>query len=350
MKKLSLFAFSICILFTACNSDDNVETKTPVVTNVDQDLKNEESKNLEKMYDEIVALSGNTNTNECTGDWDFTAIGSKSCGGPKEYIAYSLKINTKDFLAKVRNYTTEQEKFNTKWNITSTCDVVSVPVLAACVNGKVTLLYESDQNTEKENLKKMYEEIVALSENNESCTGNWYFTAIGSRSCGGPEGYIAYSLKINTTDFLSKVRNYTAEQEKFNTKWRITSTCNIVPVPESVACINGKATLLYESDRIAEKQNLQKMYDDIIELSGNTKPCTGNWDFTAIGSKPCGGPESYIAYSLKINTTDFLAKVKTYTAEQAKFNNKWQITSTCETPFLPKSVECINEKATFIYK
>jgi hypothetical protein len=32
------------------------------------------------------------------------------------------------------------------------------------------------------------------------------FTSIGSKACGGPTGFVAYSLKLNTTEFLDKVK------------------------------------------------------------------------------------------------------------------------------------------------
>jgi hypothetical protein len=35
----------------------------------------------------------------------------------------------------------------------------------------------------------------------------------------GPTGFVAYSLKLNTTEFLDKVKKYTNYQKKFNTKW-----------------------------------------------------------------------------------------------------------------------------------
>jgi hypothetical protein len=346
MKKISLLALTICLIFTACNADETIIGKNNKVEN-DLVTKNEESKNLEKLYNEIVELS-KSNT-ECTGDWGFVAVGSKPCGEPEKYIPYSLKINLTDFLAKVNTYNLQQEDFNEKWNIISTCVVTPKPISVDCVNGKPTLLYESDKFEEEQNLKKMYNEIIALSTNSDSCTGNWHFTAIGSTPCGGPENYIPYSLQINTTDFLAKVNIYNSTKMAFNNKWKITSICQIAPKPESAKCINGKATLLYESDRASEKQNLEKMYNEIIALSSSSTSCDGNWNFTAIGSKPCGGPEKYIPYSLQINTAEFLNKVNLYNIAEMEFNEKWDISSNCDLVTKPKSVVCINGKATLVY-
>jgi hypothetical protein len=32
-------------------------------------------------------------------------------------------------------------------------------------------------------------------------------SSIGSKACGGPTGFVAYSLKLNTTEFLTKLKN-----------------------------------------------------------------------------------------------------------------------------------------------
>jgi hypothetical protein len=242
MKKISLLALTICLIFTACNADENIIVKNNKVEN-DLVTKNEDSKNLEKLYNEIIELS--MSNTECTGNWHFTAIGSKPCGGPEGYIPYSLQINTTDFLAKVNIYNSTKMAFNDKWKITSSCEIAPKPESAKCINGKATLLYESDRDTEKQNLQKMYDEIIALSSSSTSCDGDWNFTAIGSKPCGGPEKYIPYSLQINTVEFLNKVNFYNIAEMEFNEKWNIFSNCDFVTKPKSVVCVNGKATLVY---------------------------------------------------------------------------------------------------------
>jgi hypothetical protein len=37
-------------------------------------------------------------------------------------------------------------------------------------------------------------------------SADWAFTSIGSKACGGPTGFVAYSLKLNTTEFLTKLK------------------------------------------------------------------------------------------------------------------------------------------------
>lgn len=205
------------------------------------------------------------------------------------------------------------------------------------------------KNEESQNLEKLYNDLVVFSAKDAECSGNLDFIAIGKKPCGGPERYIPYSLKIDTAEFLNKVNFYNSKQNEFNEKWNITSTCDVVARPISAACINGKATLLYETDRSAEKQYLETLYNEIIVLSGSNKPCTGNWDFIAIGSKPCGGPEKYIPYSLEINTSDFFTKINLYTTKQMEFNEKWKISSTCDVTPKPQSVDCVDGIATLIY-
>jgi hypothetical protein len=106
----------------------------------------------------------------------------------------------------------------------------------------------SSQETENQNLTKMYTEIISASMvNSTQCTNpaEWSFTVIGTKSCGGPTGFIAYSLKINVTEFLKKVENYTKAEDAYNKKWGIISTCDIILPPTRVDCINGKPTLMY---------------------------------------------------------------------------------------------------------
>lgn len=129
MKKLSIVLFTICLLFASCSNDEETSKK-------------EDSEKLEKLYDEIIALSL-SNTETCTNsdEWLFTAIGSKACGGDAAYIVYSKKTNTTEFLSKVKQYTDAQIKFNEKWSIGSDCSITVMPTGVTCLEGKATLSY-----------------------------------------------------------------------------------------------------------------------------------------------------------------------------------------------------------------
>ncbi|MDQ6469420.1 hypothetical protein RB619_02110 [Flavobacterium sp. LHD-80] len=129
MKKLSFIFAILCLIITSCSSDEN-------------EAQEKNAQELERMYQEIVTLS-KVNSEACTDskDWDFTAIGAKACGGPEKYIAYSKKINTAEFLAKVKTYTEARAAFNVKWNIMSPCDVAIPPAGVGCAEGKPVLLW-----------------------------------------------------------------------------------------------------------------------------------------------------------------------------------------------------------------
>ncbi|MNQ33953.1 hypothetical protein D3C85_473980 [compost metagenome] len=129
MKKPGFILFAICLILFSCSNDDD-------------SARNKEQRNLDKMYQEIVSVSL-VNSQVCTdsNEWDFTAIGSKSCGGSNGYIIFSKKIDKTAFLAKVKAYTDAQAAFNVKWNVFSNCDMILPPSSVDCVDGKPKLLY-----------------------------------------------------------------------------------------------------------------------------------------------------------------------------------------------------------------
>ncbi len=105
---------------------------------------------------------------------------------------------------------------------------------------------ELTQEEELEILKKMFAEIEALAES-VVCENaeEWEYTPVGSKACGGPAGFIAYSTKIDVASFLEKVKSYTKSEDDFNKKWGIVSTCDILLPPNGIACDEGKAILLF---------------------------------------------------------------------------------------------------------
>lgn len=95
-------------------------------------------------------------------------------------------------------------------------------------------------------LTQLFKEIESLSKS-KTCdnAGQWLFTPIGEKACGGPSGYIAYSSQIDVACFLKKVQHYTAQTKKYNTKHGIMSDCSIISSPKSVSCESGKPILVY---------------------------------------------------------------------------------------------------------
>jgi hypothetical protein len=98
---------------------------------------------------------------------------------------------------------------------------------------------------------------------------------------------------------------------------------------------------------IAEDNKLAQMGKDIEDFAKN-KACT-NGDgcrTMPMGAKACGGPTSYVIYSLsKTDEKQLAEKVKQYTDFQKELNIKYNRTSDCL--FLsPPTVDCLNGVCT----
>jgi hypothetical protein len=104
----------------------------------------------------------------------------------------------------------------------------------------------STQEQEAQNLNQMLSEIESLA-NSEKCTDpeEWTVTSYGSKACGGPVGFIAYSSKIDTELFLEKIEEHRVAQEEFNQKWGILSDCSVPPEPTGIICENESPVFEY---------------------------------------------------------------------------------------------------------
>ncbi|MFN3195650.1 MAG: hypothetical protein ACE364_06875 [Chlorobiota bacterium] len=105
-----------------------------------------------------------------------------------------------------------------------------------------------NQEADAENLARMFEEIKGLS-NSEPCEdpSEWRYTSYGSKACGGPIGYIAYSENIDTTLFLSLVAEHKEAEDEYNKRWGIISDCSLPEEPVGVECNNGEPKLVYSN-------------------------------------------------------------------------------------------------------
>ena len=114
-------------------------TETELV--VKRELTNQENdyRDLMSLFDGLYELISSYSCNNAS-DWDFTAYGSKACGGPQGYIAYPKEIEAA-FLEKVKAYTEAERAYNLKWEIISTCDVPREPIGVECLNGYPVLKY-----------------------------------------------------------------------------------------------------------------------------------------------------------------------------------------------------------------
>lgn len=98
-----------------------------------------------------------------------------------------------------------------------------------------------------------------------------------------------------------------------------------------------------------DDQRLMKSLIQEIDSLIGAEPCTdiANWKFTAIGSKACGGPSSYIAYPVQLED-EILPKVTQFTSMQSTFNTKYGMMSDCAIVLPPTEITCENGKAVLI--
>lgn len=89
-----------------------------------------------------------------------------------------------------------------------------------------------------------------------------------------------------------------------------------------------------------------------VEEFAKSVACTdeSEWDFAPIGVKACGGPKGYIAYNTTIDTVTFFRYLEDYNSFEEIYNEKWNITSTCEVPPTPIDVICEDGQPVLIYE
>ena len=155
------------------------------------------------------------------------------CGTPPLY--YSDYIGSFEIEQTLIKITKEAYPNSYQWRIISLTE-----------NELVVKRELTAQEEEHKYLMVLFDEIEALTYTNSCVDGiNWTFTAYGSKACGGFQGYIPYSINIDTDAFLNKVEVYTIAEKKFNIKWGIISDCLVVIEPKGVECINGYPSLTY---------------------------------------------------------------------------------------------------------
>ncbi len=88
-----------------------------------------------------------------------------------------------------------------------------------------------------------------------------------------------------------------------------------------------------------------------IENLANSSRCNeaATCKFIAFGSKPCGGPWSYLIYSTAINEEQLKSLVETYNEKEANFNKKWGIVSDCALAQQPSSIKCENNTCVAVF-
>lgn len=104
------------------------------------------------------------------------------------------------------------------------------------------------------------------------------------------------------------------------------------------------------SNQESEQQALIASKKAIEDLAA-TSICNDTFEckFIALGSKPCGGPWSYVVYSTSIDTEKLEKMVETHNKKESDFNKKWGIFSDCAFATPPTSVNCENNTCIAVY-
>lgn len=97
------------------------------------------------------------------------------------------------------------------------------------------------------------------------------------------------------------------------------------------------------SELIAQKEYILSL------VSSATCFSNGQCDYIGFGSKPCGGPWSYLVYPTSMDTRLLFEQVAIYNLKEHQYNQKWNIVSDCMFVLPPVRVDCINNKCVAIY-
>lgn len=99
-----------------------------------------------------------------------------------------------------------------------------------------------------------------------------------------------------------------------------------------------------------ENPDIFEMFAKIEEIASSVK-CenASEWKYTSYGSKPCGGPQGYIAYSTSIDTDNFLKLIEKHKIAEKKYNEEQGLMSDCSVPAEPTGVICENDTPVLVY-
>lgn len=102
-----------------------------------------------------------------------------------------------------------------------------------------------------------------------------------------------------------------------------------------------------QEDDLKELNSLKKEIDQLVATSSCIE--NSNCDYLAFGSKPCGGPWSYIVFSKSVNVDLLKEKVAIYYVKESAYNKKWNIVSDCAFAMPPTALSCVDGKCVAVY-
>ena len=114
----------------------------------------------------------------------------------------------------------------------------------------------------------------------------------------------------------------------------------------TVSCSLEESTKNQDSD-LKALTDLGNEINVLVESS----VCTDETEcaYIAFGSKPCGGPWSYLVYSNSIDTDELIAKVELFNQMQNTYNLRYNITSDCSVVLPPDALICEDNKCKAVY-
>lgn len=122
MKKIIFFIlFSFLLQSWQC-SRDSISSQTKIITSNELKIKKQDIINYISSFN-------------CTIGCNYIALGSKPCGGPREYIAYPGNINETILTEMVEEYNQMEYNYNIQNEIISDCAMVMPPNEVNCVDG-----------------------------------------------------------------------------------------------------------------------------------------------------------------------------------------------------------------------
>ncbi|WP_299548099.1 hypothetical protein [Seonamhaeicola sp.] len=130
------------------------------------------------------------------------------------------------------------------------------------------------------------------------------------------------------------------------------------PIPKflgliTVLCLLFAACLSDDSGTSSHEEDLETLnaLKTEIETLVSSSVCNDNTEckYIAFGSKPCGGPWTYLIYSTSIDTDELESKVEQYNQLEAIFNAQYGAVSDCSVAAEPIDVICENNVCVAVY-
>ncbi len=109
--------------------------------------------------------------------------------------------------------------------------------------------------------------------------------------------------------------------------------------------------LVSSGDQLYLPREMESLKVRIMQVAESATCSDGTeWGVVAFGSKPCGGPWSYLAYPKGVGEREFLDMVTRYNELERESNIKNKAVSDCALIIEPSGVRCENGVPVFIYE